>query len=125
MYYNIQRKGTKIQVHFSHSYTILLSILRLSAALPPVSRGGNLQACKWFVFRMYISGTFNKMRGYGFINDVFCFLFYFLGYPILTGFHRLANVQDVMGLVVQVRCLLPPVSPHPHFLVCFLTPRTL
>lgn len=47
---------------------------------------------------MYISGTFNKMRGNGFINNVV----FFLGNPILVGFHRLGHAQDVMGLVVRV-----------------------
>lgn len=81
------------------------SIPRLSATCPSWEpRRQPAQACKWFIFKMYISGTFNKMRGNGFINNVV--FFFFLGNPILVGFHRLGHAQDVMGLVVQVWHLL-------------------
>lgn len=71
MYCKIQRKGAKIQIHLPHSYTILLSILRLPAMSPSCEpRRQPAQACIWFIFKMYISGTFNKMRGNGFINNV-------------------------------------------------------
>lgn len=80
------------------------SIPRLSATCPSWEpRRQPAQACKWFIFKMYISGTFNKMRGNGFINNV---VFFFLGNPILVGFHRLGHAQDVMGLVVRVWHLL-------------------
>lgn len=39
----------------------------------PEPRRQPAQACKWFVFKMYISGAFNKMRGNGFINNVVFF----------------------------------------------------
>lgn len=96
MYYNIEKRSKNLSPPFP-SCTVVLSILRLSAASACEPRRQPAQACKSFIFRMYISGTFNKMRGYGFIN-----CFFFLGKPILIGFHRLADAQDVMGLVVQV-----------------------
>lgn len=71
MYYNIEKRSKNLSPPFP-SCTVVLSILRLSAASACEPRRQPAQACKSFIFRMYISGTFNKMRGYGFIN---CFLF--------------------------------------------------
>lgn len=109
MYCN--RKGAKTQVHLPHTSLSILSFSNVSFLW---AKKATAQACKWFIFKMYISETFNEMRGNGFINNVF-----FLGFPILIGFHRLADAQDVMGLMTQVWRLLPPVCPYPHFFGLF------
>ncbi|EGV94842.1 hypothetical protein I79_004610 [Cricetulus griseus] len=73
MYYTIEEKRTttKKQVYLSHSHTIVHpeAFGNVPSCEP---RRQPAQACKWFIFKVYISGTFNKMRGNGFINLFLC-----------------------------------------------------
>lgn len=71
----------------------------------------------WLVFQVYVSGTRDKMRGNGLVGNLF------LCDPTLIGFLRLAGAQDVMGLLVQVWHLFPPVSPQPYFSFFFFNPQ--
>lgn len=73
---------------------------------------------------MYISGTFNKTRGYGFINNVFFvfWFFYFLGNPILnrlsqTGKCLRCDGPGGAGVMFVTTCFSSPVffNPPEHY----------
>lgn len=87
MYCTIEKKKNKNQVYLSHSYTILVHPEAFSSVSSCEPRRQPAQACKWFIFKVCISGAFNKMRGNGFITFFMC--------PCLIDFHRLGGSQDV------------------------------
>lgn len=75
MYCTIEEKEQqqkKHQVYLSHSHTILVQPEAFGNVSSYEPRRQPAQAYKWFIFKVYISGAFNKMRGSGFITLFLC-----------------------------------------------------